>query len=369
MCCAATSAPIDPPGGGPEPDLRTGFARLILRLAVAFALLGLAIWLVGFARLRQQLLQVNQAWLAAAVLSAALAQWMSIYRWETIARIFGLHVQTRALAIAYAQGMTLNVLLPGATLGGDALRSVRLQSLGNPLGVSALTVLLDRLSGLWVLCVLSLLTALGMAIAAVLRVGPAASALAGDASLPLALPGIAQALGTRGVLAAYIAGLGLLCAIPWLPLRPRASSQPGETGLVRRLWCRLCQLHDLAIAERRPLGRSLWSSVLVQLLCAVTLWLCAVAAGGPVGYWQVQVVAAPVFIAGALPLSYGGFGARELMALVAFPLAGMSSDLGLAASALYGIVAVILGLLAVPSFALGGHLIAARGRDQSDRGA
>jgi uncharacterized membrane protein YbhN (UPF0104 family) len=341
----------------------------------------LAVWLVGFERLRQQLLQVNHAWLGAAVLSAGLAQWVSVYRWETIARIFGLRVQTRALAIAYAQGMTLNVLLPGATLGGDALRSVRLQSLGNPMGVSALTVLLDRLSGLWVLCVLSLFTAAGMAIFLVLHVGAANGAVPSIGVLPLRLPWAAQALGTRGVFLSYLVVLALLCAIPWLPLRPRASSPlpgadrlsasvaSGGTGLGQRLWSRLCQLHDLAVAERGALGRSLWSSLLVQALCALTLWLCAIAAGGQVGYWQVLAVTAPVFIAGALPLSYGGFGARELMALIAFPLAGMTSDLGLAASALYGIVAVILGLLAAPSFVLSVGTLAMRSTDRTDRSA
>jgi uncharacterized membrane protein YbhN (UPF0104 family) len=315
------------------------------------------------------LLHVDRAWLGAAVLTAGLAQWVSIYRWETIARIFGLRVQTRTLAVAYAQGMTLNVLLPGATLGGDALRSVRLQSLGNPLGESALTVLLDRLSGLWVLCVLSLFTAIVMAAVLALQAGPAGAAVPGTELLPLTLPAAARVLGMRGVILLYLTCLTLLCAIPWLPLGPRASSRSGDGTLAHRLWNRLCQLHNLAVAERGPLGRSLWSSLLVQVLCALTLWLCALAAGGQVGYWQVQAVAAPVFIAGALPLSYGGFGARELMALIAFPLAGMPSDLGLAASALYGIVAIILGLLAAPSFALSGHALAVPPVDRRDGGA
>jgi hypothetical protein len=324
-------------------------ARFALRLGAALALLALAVWVVGFERLRRQLLGVDAAWLCAALAASAASQWVSVHRWESIARIFGLRVDRRALAVAYAQGMTLNVLLPGATLGGDALRSVRLQSLGNPLGVSALTVLLDRLSGLWVLCVLSLVSAAGFGLALLTGASGAAAAE------PQALPAVAELLGKGPVLLLYIAGLLLFCAIPWLPLRLRAPQGGAHRpGLARRVWIRLCHLHDLAVAERAPLGRSLWISLLVQVLAALTLWLCALAAGGKVGYWQVQAVAAPVFIAGALPLSYGGFGAREVMALVAFPLAGMSSELGLAASALYGIVAVILGLAAAPSFGLGG---------------
>lgn len=349
--------------------MNIGVVRVLARLAAALALLALAVWLVGFERLRQQLLHVQDLWLGAAVLAAALAQWVSIHRWEAIARIFGLRVRTRALAIAYAQGMTLNVLLPGATLGGDALRSVRLQALGNSLGVSALTVLLDRLSGLWVLCVLSLCSAIGMAIVLVPQGGLAGVSLPTAELLPASLGGAAQVLGTRGAFLLYLTSLAALCAIPWLPLRPLAASMPDGAALGRRLWSRLRRLHDLAVAERGPLGRSLWSSFVVQVLCALTLWLCTIAAGGQVAYWQVQVVAAPVFIAGALPLSYGGFGARELMALIVFPLAGMPSDLGIAASALYGIVAVILGLLAAPSFALSGYALAPReGANETEGG-
>jgi len=332
--------------------LASRFVRLALRLIAAVALMGAAIWFVGPSRLRQQLLHVDPLWLACAVVVMAASQWISVLRWEMIARIFGLRVHMRSLALAYAQGMTINVLLPGATLGGDALRSVRLQGLGNPLGVSALTVLLDRLSGLWILCVLSLFSGLGLGIALQLRTGTGTDAQA------LGLPASVAFLASPRLFFAYLLVLALFCSIPWLPLRARrqrpiaTAATSGALPFVVRWWNRLCDLHDLALAQRAPLGRSLWSSLLVQVLCAVALWFCAIAAGGAAGYWQVQAVAAPVFVAGALPLSYGGFGARELVALAAFPLAGLPADLGLAASALYGIVGVILGLAAAPSLAV-----------------
>jgi len=330
--------------------LTSGCARLALRLAAAIALMAAAVWVVGPERLRRQLEHVEPLWLGGAVLIMAASQWVSVLRWETIAKIFGLRVRMRSLALAYAQGMTVNVLLPGATLGGDALRSVRLQGLGNPLGVSALTVLLDRLSGLWILCVLSLGTGIGLGFVLPGRSG--AGALASSLPAPVAF------LASTAFYWLYLLALALFCSIPWLPLRARkpAASQAGfeplDTPPARHWLDRLRELHDLAVAQRAALGRSLWSSVLVQVLCAVALWFCAIAAGGTAGYWQVQAVAAPVFVAGALPLSYGGFGARELAALLAFPLVGLPADLGLAASALYGVVGVILGLAAAPSLAI-----------------
>lgn len=318
----------------------------LARVLAALLLMGAALALIGTERLGAQLRSVVPVLFAAAVLAAALAQALSVWRWSRIARIFGLHVHLPALALGYAQGMTLNALLPGATLSGDALRSVRLQALGNPLGVSALTVLLDRLSGLWILCVLSLLTGLGLALR-----------LAAGTPLPPSPALAAAGLDVETVFVLYLLGLALLCGLPFAPFRAQETA-PGTVAhaprpaLPARVWNRIAQLHALTLAQRVPLARSLWSSVLVQVLSAACLWFCVLAAGGHAAYWQVQAVAAPVFVAGALPLSYGGFGARELTALLAFPLVGLPAELGLAAAVLYGIVALILGVLAAPSFAL-----------------
>ena len=325
--------------------------RFVLRFAAAFALMAVAVWMVGLGRIRSQIEHADLWWFAAAVVVMAVSQAVSVLRWEAIARIFGLRVRTGAMAIAYAQGMTLNVLLPGATLGGDALRSVRLQQLGNPLGVSALSVLLDRLSGLWILCALSLLTGFGLlALAGI----PVAHFASGSAAHPPGPPWLARHAAT--FFGIYLLGLVGVCALPWLPLRPRAMPSAADHPLplvraVVRIWNRVSELHELALSQRAALGRSIGSSAAVQILCAATLWLCTRALGGQAAYWQVQAVAAPIFVAGALPVSYGGFGAREMTAVAVFPLVGLGADLGLTASVLYGFVSVVLGLLAAPAFA------------------
>jgi uncharacterized membrane protein YbhN (UPF0104 family) len=316
--------------------------RIVLRALLAVGLLALAAHWVGFERLERQLRAVDRGVFAGAVALAALAQIGSALRWAMIARALGLKAPAAPLLIAYAQGIAVNVLLPGATLGGDALRSVRLQRLGNPLAVAALSVLIDRLSGLWVLCVLSAL-ALG---AWLVAPGP---------------PGEARAsAGEAGLLAAYLAGLLLLIVAPWLPWRapPAALAGTGATagaaseaaaGGLRR---RLAQLHRLTLARRAELARSLWGSIGVQALSAAALWLCLRATGATPSYCAVLAIAAPVFIAAALPMSIGGFGPREVAAMAIFPLIGVAAARGLAAAALYGVAAVILGLCAAPLLAL-----------------
>jgi uncharacterized membrane protein YbhN (UPF0104 family) len=307
------------------------------RLLAALVLLALAAWLVGLQALIAQLRQVDPVVFALALATVAASQWVSAVRWVSIASILGLRAPARDLRLVYAQAMAVNVVLPGATLGGDTLRSVRLHRLGNPLGESALSVLLDRLSGLWVLCALSLGTGVALVWAGRLD--------------SLQLPAAVARLDARSIAWIYLAGLALAVALPFVPLRlPGATAAGARTGLGRWL-ARLAELHALTVSRGRPLARSLWSSLLVQVLCAVALWLCQIAAGGRAGYLAVQSIAAPVFIAGVMPLSYGGFGARELVALLAFPLIGVDAQVGVAAGALYGLAAVLLGLAAAPLLA------------------
>jgi hypothetical protein len=120
----------------------------------------------------------------------------------------------------------------------------------------------------------------------------------------------------------------------------------------RRLLARLAELHALTVSRGPALARSLWSSLLVQVLCALALWMCQIAAGGRAGYLAVQAIAAPVFIAGVVPLSYGGFGARELVSLLVFPLIGVDAQTAVTAGALYGVGAVLLGLATAPLLVL-----------------
>jgi len=312
-------------------------ALLAARLFAAATLLALTAWLVGLRALLDQLRRVDLLWFGLAVAAMAASQWVSVARWTSIATILGLRAPARDLRLAYAQAMAVNVVLPGATLGGDTLRSVRLQRLGNPLGESALSVLLDRASGLWILCLLSLCTGLGLLL----------SGRLGHVRLPAAMAG----LDSASVAWLYLGALSAAVALPFVPVRlPGAATSPSSGP--GRVLARLAELHALTLSRGRALARSLWSSLLVQALCALALWLCQMAAGGPAGYLAVQAIAAPVFIAGVMPLSYGGFGARELVSLLVFPLVGVDAQTGVAASALYGLTAVLLGLAAAPLLVL-----------------
>src|SRR5205823_13106181 len=106
----------------------------------------------------RRLAAVDGGWLAAAVAASVVSNLFSAARWAAIARGLGLVAPLGAAVAMYFRGMTMNVLLPGATVSGDLLRGYQLGRLpGNALVAGGVSVLLDRLSGLWVLCCCSFL--------------------------------------------------------------------------------------------------------------------------------------------------------------------------------------------------------------------
>lgn len=326
---AAPTAPAVAPASGFAGRMPRAVG-VALRVAAGLLLLAAIVWWVDPARLRAQLATVSLPWFAAAVACAIAANLLSAWRWQQIARGLALQAPLARLILAYAQGIAVNTVLPGATVGGDALRSIQLARCGNDAPRSALSVVLDRASGLWVLCALSLLASLLLALAP----APARflNAQFGALSLPMMI----------AIAAALFVGL----VLP-LMVAPRAAPHIAGTP-----WARLHRLRTAIFAQRGTLLSAMPSSIGVQLLSAGTLWLCVGAAGGDSGYLAVLMVAAPVFLAAALPVSVGGFGPREAAAALSFPWIGATAELGVAAALLYGLTAAVQTVLAAPLLAV-----------------
>lgn len=278
---------------------------------MGLALLGAVLWYADPMAIVGQLEAVDRGFFAAGLVASIVSNVISAARWAAIARALGLAAPLPRAVAMYFRGMTMNVLLPGATVSGDVLRGYQLARVdGNPGMRAAASVALDRLSGLWILCAMSLV------------------------SLFLALG--RDLLVFKDAVVLYIAGLALALVAPWLPM-PIA---------------RLDALRRQALGARGPLLASGWLSVLVQVFSAAALWAFAFAAGINVSYAVMLAAAAPIFIMGAVPLGWGGFGAREAAAVVVLGAIGVPADQATAAALLYGISAVLQGTLAAPLFLL-----------------
>ncbi|HEX9434324.1 MAG TPA: lysylphosphatidylglycerol synthase transmembrane domain-containing protein [Burkholderiales bacterium] len=279
------------------------------RIALGVALLVAVVWYVDPAALARQLAAIEVRWFIAGVAASVVSNIFSAARWAAIARGLGLKAPLGAAVRMYFRGMTMNVLLPGATVSGDLLRGYQLaQQQNNPLLRSGLSVLLDRLSGLWILCACSLFSLI--------------------AALAIGLVPVEKHTWI------YLAGLVVALALPWLPL-------PVERAENAR---------RQALQSGGPILRSIWLSVLVQVFSAMALWFGGFAAGVQLSYPVMLAAAAPIFIMGAMPLGWGGFGARELSAVLVLGALGVAPEQATVTALLYGISMVLQGVVAAPLF-------------------
>jgi uncharacterized membrane protein YbhN (UPF0104 family) len=214
-------------------------------------------------------------------------------------------------------------------LSGDVLRSVQLSRLGNPIGGSALSVFLDRFSGLWMLC--------GMSLIATLAVLVWKLATGGGPAVPLER------------LAGYMLALAVGLIVPVMPL-PFAKLQRSRARVIAKLaaqWERL----ELGVQRARPaLLASAWRSFGVQFLAACTLWICGLSVGVTLPYPVMLGAAAPIFIMASMPIGFAGFGTREVAAVVVLGALGVPSEQATATGLLYGMATVVQGILGAPLF-------------------
>ena len=291
-------------------------------------LLALVVWYADPGALWSKLSRADPRLVVLAVVMSIAANSLSALRWAVIARGLGLLAPSARLVVIYARGITTNMVLPGATLSGDLLRSVQLSRLGNPFVASALSVFLDRFSGLWVLCMLSLAAAAGVTLW---------GALGHEAHV-----GANQ-------MRVYLLILAGIAAVPFVPL-PFGWLERSNVAWVAALALRWEQLRARLRQARPALLASVWQSLGVQFMSACTLWICGLALGVSLPYPVMLAAAAPIFIMAALPIGVAGFGTRELAAVVVLGLAGVPSDLAAATSLLYGLAAVVQGILSAPLF-------------------
>jgi len=119
--------------------------KIALRVLAGAALLVLVAWYVDPRTLARSLTGVNPWLFACAVAVAIASNLFSALRWGAITRRLGLSSSMKNILLMYARAITANMMLPGSVVSGDVLRSYQLSRLGNPLPMSAWSVL-DRKS-------------------------------------------------------------------------------------------------------------------------------------------------------------------------------------------------------------------------------
>ncbi len=300
--------------------------KACIKAASGALLLGAVAYFADPAALWARLRNAHVGWLLAGLCAAILSNVVSAWRWRALAQWLGAPMRWPDALRWYFQAIGLNALLPGAVVGGDVYRAVVLQRSGQGKAAASLSVLLDRLSGLWMLCAMGALGAVA-----------AAPVLAPVVHLPQAW--------FVGIL---LLGTALWLVLPWALLwwlgRRDAATLPS--------W-----LHPLLHAAQRAdfntqMLMQAASSALVQLLSAAALALGGVALGIhlPVAAWTFAM--APIFLMAALPVSVGGWGTREAASAAALAPFGVPTAVAVGVGLIYGVYALVQGALGAIAFGL-----------------
>lgn len=303
-----------------------------LRIAAAPLLVAAILWWAGPRRVIDEVAGAAPAWLLAGLAASTLANVVSALRWGALARWLGHRLGAPALVGIYFRAVAINALLPGAIVGGDVYRAVSLNRRGQAALEAGLSVLLDRLSGLWMLVVLG-------AVAAAWGVA--------DGRSPVPMPPAIQSAGA-GLLTAVAALLLLAPAAGWPLVRALANAPATGAG-----WrARAATITARPGAWRQYLLQAA-ASLAVQLLSVVAFALGGRALGIELPLWAWAAAAVPVFLMATLPVSFGGWGTREAAAAVALAAFGVPAAPAVGASVLYGLFALVQALV-------GGLLLAVR---------
>ena len=268
-------------------------------------------------------------WLAAAIVVTASGVVASAVRWQAVLLGLGRHCRARSLLHHYVAGLFVGNFLP-STIGGDVLR---IRRLGAETGESAeafASVVLERLSGMFVLPFITL------------------TALAFNSGL--------RRLGTASLIAAVVSVVTLV----FLGLLIYGVSHPrlgrrliGTTG-----WQQFAGAVHLGAARFRQHPRAavgvLVSAFAYQLIVVLAALLAARAINlHHVGITAVLAFVPAVAIVQVIPISLGGLGLREgAFALFLHPL-GVTTGRAVALGLLIYGLNLVVSLAGAPSFAMG----------------
>jgi len=296
--------------------------RGVVRLLVGASVIALLFSTMDLRALWGHIAATSPASFAKVLGCALTATLISAVRWANIARGLGGHVGTVQATVFYLRGITINTLLPGATIGGDAFRAFQMVRIGNGVAQSTFSVVLDRLAGLWAQAALSLAAA-----------GIYLSAARTEGSVPVLI---------------YSALLAAIVAIPWLPLEHLPVPERGALRRAADTWMAWRRFRS----ERpRLLVRIVLLGAGVAFMSTSAFWFCLRAVGLDVPFLDTLLIAAAIFIAASVPIALAGFGPREIGAAAVFAIMGGSVAPATAASVLYGLAATMQGLCAALLFA------------------
>lgn len=284
----------------------------------------------GAGALGDRLGALDPRWLAIAIGLHAVAVLGGVLRWRILLRAAGLEVPLAWLARSFLVGRFVGAFTP-STSGLDGWRLWDVGRRTGAMGKSAAAIVVEKLVGL-----------VGMALVC------AALAPMGDRLGPGAI-GVAVALAAGAVVALSM-------------MRRPALVARVASILPKRMGAKLTGALSELKLELPSLSRATLLGVGSHLALSAVFWATAGALGLEVDGWTLLAVGNAIMLAVLLPVSVGGVGVREGVAVVLLGTAGVAST--------DAVLVALLGYLTgqVPAL-LGGALFAAAKAQRAPHGA
>jgi uncharacterized membrane protein YbhN (UPF0104 family) len=284
------------------------FLKLI-GLSAAFALLIAVILRFDPQRIIASLASADPIYISAGLILVQVQIILSALRWRFTAARLGQHLGVRKAIGDYYLGTLLNQLLPGG-VAGDAVRAVRNRANGDGgWKVPAQAVLFERVAGQGVFFVIA-------------TFGVMLWPLLGGAAIPEDLRHLLSGF------ALFAAGLAIVFLL-LLRLPPRRVQLAALKTALAQVFLR----------NRAWIAQTLFSLVIVASYIAMFMFASA-AVGAPLPALAAVTAIPLCLLMMLIPATIAGWGAREAAAAALWPLFGYAASDGVAASILYGILAL-----------------------------
>jgi uncharacterized membrane protein YbhN (UPF0104 family) len=293
--------------------------RNLLRISISLGALAFILSTIGLQKVIDLARQANPALLLAAFLLFVVGTVARAVRWMALLRALNIQAPLRRLVELYFVGTFFNLFLPSG-FGGDAVRVLELAQEAQATAALG-TVIVDRMTGILVLFVMALL------------------ALPFSGGLLPAETSVSIALLSAGGLAAGGVVLQGGLVRRWGHWLPGPLALTGQGALARTL-------RAVSDCGPRAIAQALGMSLVFNLLLVNVNYLAARAVGVDIAMTYFLLFVPVLSITLMLPISVGGLGVREGMAVFLFAQAGVDKPAAVAASlAVYVVSTVLTGLL------------------------
>ncbi|QDO96357.1 flippase-like domain-containing protein [Ferrovibrio terrae] len=286
---------------------------------IAKALLTIAFFVylmeqVEWADVFQVMATISPWWAFAAVLWKLLQYPMAAFRWRIFVNAIGGHIRfLQALSIFWI-GFFAALFLPGM-IGGDVVRVLKIREAGVSLRIAASSVILER----------------GVMVASLFLMVSVISLVPGAPRIP-------------GIEVFWFVTIGGLVGGLLLTLLP-------ATVLARLMQRKMLVwlggiIEDMLRILRAP-GTAMLAlalSIFGNSLVVIEVYLLGLAIGTDITVLACFALVPPVILVVSLPISIGGWGAREVALVTALAIVGIPAENALVISVLFGLLTTLLAL-------------------------